>query len=309
MHLIFHRFILAVAACLFLLAVAARAEDTATNAPATVTRDEMMRNYLQIQEQIHEAQLVLQQSQQAASAVASSNAQVFATRLQSLEQSVADQRAAEMDSARKTQQTTLFLAGAFGLAGLGIMLLMVYFQWRAFSQLAQISSQQHLTLADAHGAVHQLAGPGRAAVENSNARLLDAVGHLEKRLHELENGQRYLPEGNGLKTSDALDDAQRLLDKNQPQAALDLLEKFLATQPHHAEAQVKKAVALEKLGRTEDALACCDRAIAADGSLAIAHLHKGGLLNRLRRYDEALDCYERALQAQEKKNVAPTTRA
>jgi len=60
-------------------------------------------------------------------------------------------------------------------------------------------------------------------------------------------------------------------------------------------------VVLEKLGRNDEALAMCDRAIAADGALAIAHLHKGGLLNRLRRYDEALDCYERALVAQEKK--------
>ena len=74
--------------------------------------------------------------------------------------------------------------------------------------------------------------------------------------------------------------------------------------PGHAEALVKKAVALEKLGRNDEALASCDRAIAADGALAIAHLHKGGLLNRLRRYDEALDCYERALVAQEKKAKA-----
>jgi tetratricopeptide (TPR) repeat protein len=92
-----------------------------------------------------------------------------------------------------------------------------------------------------------------------------------------------------------------LLDGNQPQAALDAAEKFLAAHPANAEALVKRAVALEKLGRNDEALASCDRAIAADGALAIAHLHKGGLLNRLRRYDEALDCYERALVAQEKK--------
>lgn len=299
MNLNSHRHFLAAIVCLTLATCAAWADGT--NAPAVVTRDELTQNYLQIQEQIHQAQLTLQQSQQAAAAAVSSNAQVFATRLQALEQSVAAQREAEMDSARKTQQTTLFLAGAFGLAGLGIMLLMVYFQWRAFTQLAHISSQQHLALADVNGAVHQLAAPGRATVESSNARLLDAVSHLEKRLGELETGQRYLPEGNGSKIANPLVEAQKYLDKDQPQQALDALEKILSAQPNHAEAQVKKAIALEKLGRAEDALACCDRAIATDGSLAIAHLHKGGLLNRLRRYDEALDCYERALQAQEKK--------
>ena len=64
---------------------------------------------------------------------------------------------------------------------------------------------------------------------------------------------------------------------------------------------VKRAAALEKLGRDDDALADYNRAIAVDNSLVIAHLHKGGLLNRLRRYDEALNCYEQALLGQEKR--------
>jgi tetratricopeptide (TPR) repeat protein len=306
MNLKFYRLFLALGTGFFLLANAAFADGT--NAASTaITRDEMARNYLQIQEQIHEAQLLLQQNQQAAVAAAEKNAQELTARLQSLELSVAAQHSADVESARKTQQLTLYLAGAFGLAGLGIMLLMVYFQWRAFTQLAQISTQSHPALADVNGTVAQLAAPSRATVESSNARLLDVVDQLEKRIQELEGGQRYLPEmngtheTNGTKHADPLAEAQKFLDANQPQPALEALEKILSARPNHAEAQVKKAVALEKLGRPDEALACCDRAIAVDGTLAIAHLHKGGLLNRLRRYDEALDCYERALQAQEKK--------
>jgi tetratricopeptide (TPR) repeat protein len=270
--------------------------------PAPVTRDEMANNYLQIQEQIHATQLAIEQAQASAAAVARSNADALAGRLQTLEQTVAAQRAVDAEAARKTQQTTLFMAGAFGLAGLGIMLLMVYFQWRAFTQLAQISAQHQALITNGHGhAVHELAAPGRATVESSSNRLLDVVGQLEKRIHELESGQRLLPEVNAVKPADLLGEAQRLIDANQPQPALDFLEKFLVAQPHHAEAHVKKAVALEKLGRLDEALTCCDRAITADGTLALAHLHKGGLLNRLRRYDEALNCYEQALLAQEKK--------
>ena len=138
-------------------------------------------------------------------------------------------------------------------------------------------------------------------METSNARLLDVVGQLEKRINELEGGQKLLPDIAAAKNGDPLADIQKFLDGNQPQAALDATDKFLTTHPKHAEALVKKAVVLEKLGRNDEALAVCDHAIAADGTLAIAHLHKGGLLNRLRRYDEALDCYERALVAQEKK--------
>ena len=297
-----HRKFLAVGAGL-LLAINVFAGDT-NPAPSSAS-DDVSDNYLEIQEQIHATQLAIAESQQAAADSAKSNADVLAARLDSLEQTVATQHSADADAARKMQQLTLFLAGAFGLAGLGIMLLMVYFQWRAFTQLAQLAAPSQAAIANAD-AVHQLAAPGRATVESSNARLLDAVGQLEKRINELEGGQKFLPEiaaGKSIPSSatDPLADTQKFLDANQPQLALEAVDKFLASHADNAEAFVKKAVVLEKLGRNDEALAMCDRAIAADGALAIAHLHKGGLLNRLRRYDEALDCYERALVAQEKK--------
>jgi tetratricopeptide (TPR) repeat protein len=195
---------------------------------------------------------------------------------------------------------TLLMAGAFGLVGLGIMVLMVYFQWRAFTQLAEISSQHHAALAR-QDAVHQLAAPGRATVDASAAQLLSAVSRLEQRIHELENGQGLLPEMAADKPVDLVAEGQRYLDANLPLKALECFDKFLAGEPGRADAIVKRATALEKLGRDEEALAGYNRAIAADNTLVIAHLHKGGLLNRLRRYDEALNCYEQALLGQEKK--------
>ena len=281
-----------------LLALQVLAQDSNT-VPAGA-HDDVSNNYLQIQEQIHATQLAIEQNQQAAADTAKSNADLLAARVQALEQAVAAQHDNDTKAAQQTQRLTLFLAGAFGLAGLGIMLLMVYFQWRAFTQIAQISSQQHAAIANTN-AVHQLAAPGRATVESSNARLLDVVGQLEKRINELEGSQKLLPDSATTKANDPLAETQKFLDANQPQLALAAVDKYLATKPADAEALVKKAVVLEKLGRSDEALAVCDRAIAADGSLAIAHLHKGGLLNRLRRYDEALDCYEKALVAQEKK--------
>jgi tetratricopeptide (TPR) repeat protein len=67
---------------------------------------------------------------------------------------------------------------------------------------------------------------------------------------------------------------------------------------------VKKGGALEKLGRTDEAIKCYDRAIEANNSATIAYLQKGGLFNRLARYDEALQCYEMALRTQEKTPAA-----
>ncbi|MDR3457003.1 MAG: hypothetical protein P4N60_06120 [Verrucomicrobiae bacterium] len=303
MNLHFSQKLLIAVAGVFLAARLLAADTNEWATPPGVTREEVANNYLHIQEQIHESQLAIQKTQEAALDAAKSNADALAARLQSLEDTVTKQRASDADAARKTQQTTLFLAGAFGLAGLGIMLLMVYFQWRAFTQLAQISSQQHNPLANGN-AVHQLAAPGRATVETANAQLLGVVDRLERRINELESGQKMLPEIVAAKPADLLSEGQKHLDAGAPLKALECFDKFLSANPERAEALVKRAAALEKLGREEEALQCYNRAITADHTLVIAHLHKGGLLNRLRRYDEALNCYEQALLAQEKKTAA-----
>ncbi len=302
MKLNLNRTFLVVIATVFLAVKTLAAE---TNESAAVTRDEVAQNYLHIQEQIHESQLAIQHSQQSALDAAKSNSDALNARIQSLEKVIADQRVGDADAARKTQQSTLFMAGAFGLAGLGIMLLMVYFQWRAFTQLAQISAQQHAAIAQA-SAVHQLAAPGRATVESSSTQLLDVVGRLEQRIHELESGQKLLPDVVATKSPepklpDLLVEGLKHLESSAPQKALECFDKFLLAHPDSAEGLVKRAAALEKLGRDTDALTAYNRAIAADSSFVIAHLHKGGLLNRLRRYDEALNCYEQALTAQDKK--------
>jgi tetratricopeptide (TPR) repeat protein len=289
---------------LLVLIIAAGTASAAAQTNAVITNlDAVANGYLQIQEQLHATQIAVEENRLTAADEARKNAADLAARLQSLEQTVSAQRNSDVESARKTQQLTLMLAGAFGLVGLGIMLLMVYFQWRAFSQIAEISAQHQAHLVNA-SSVHQLAAPGRAAVESSNARLLDVVGQLEQRIRELEGGQRMLPEIAAVKSSNLLDEGQKFLDLNQPQKALESFDKFLAAQPSHPEALIKRAGALEQLGRVEEAISVCDRAIAANPSFVAAYLHKGGLLHRLRRYDEALNCFEQALSAQDKKSAA-----
>src|ERR1022692_4318331 len=280
-----------------LLAMPARAQ---TNSAAITNNDAVVNGYLQIQEQLYATQMAIADIRAAAADDAKRNAETIAARLEALEQSVAAQRNADAEAARRTQQLTLLLAAGFGLAGLGIIALMFYFQWRAFTKIAEISAQQNAALANA-GAVHQLAGPGRAAVETSNSRLLDVVEQLERKIIELENGSNLLAVSADAKSLDLLVVGQTLLDPGQPQKALEVFDRLLAVQPDHAEALVKKSAALEKLGRLPAALDACDRAIARDGGFTLAFLQKGGLLNKLNRHDEALDCFEQGLLAQKKK--------
>ena len=70
----------------------------------------------------------------------------------------------------------------------------------------------------------QLAAPGRATVEISNARLLDIVGQLEKKILELESGGRLLAEPAA--KPDPLAEGQTFLDANEPQKALECFENF-----------------------------------------------------------------------------------
>ena len=169
-------------------AFAAETDSVSPPPSADAATQAVVNGYLQIQEQLHATLLAIENNRQQAEAEAATNAAALTARIQALEQTIADQRASEIEAARKTQQLALFMAGAFGLIGLGIMLLMVYFQWRVFTQLIKITTRQPSAFALGNNralplveAANELAAPGRAAVESSNARLLGAVERLEKR--------------------------------------------------------------------------------------------------------------------------------
>jgi tetratricopeptide (TPR) repeat protein len=304
-------------------AFAAETNAVPTSAMSDLATQSAVNGYLQIQAQLHDAQLAIENSRREAAAAAKQNEDAMAARLQKLEDNLAAKRANDIALAQKNQQVTLMLAVAFGLIVVTSVLFMAYLQWRAVARLVELSARRSPEFSFGNSAAPPLMS--NAAVEQSNARLSGAVDLLQKRILELEQSSRApLAEKNPAATngshkhsgskngSSAADDreecvanllaeGQSLLDAQQPEKALECFEVALGLEPEHAEALVKKGGALEKLGRTDEAIACYDRAIAADETLTIAHLHKGGLFNRLARYDEALQCYEQALRTQEKK--------
>ena len=281
---------------------------------------------LQIQDQLHTMQLLIESNRTATAVEAQRDATDLSTRMQMLEQSVAAQRASEMEATQKAQRLTLIVAGAFGVLGLTAMLLMAYFQWRAVTRLVELSAFLPSTTGLVNPKVSPLLGstdvhvaPERAAVQASNGRLFNVVERLEKRLLELENTARSplaepVPSSNGNHNgapalvsdrqeciANLVAEGQVLLNQGEAEKALECFDQALALDPKHAETLVKKAGALEKLDRLNEALECYDLAIGADGSMTIAYLHKGGLFNRMSRYEEALQCYEHALHTHDKK--------
>jgi len=87
---------------------------------------------------------------------------------------------------------------------------------------------------------------------------------------------------------------QMLLEQRNPLEALACFEQAIASEPPTANALIKRATALERLGRLDEALGSYEQALALDVSHADAYIGKGNVLNRLERYREALACFEQA---------------
>ena len=309
-------------------AVPGRADDT--------NSQDMLRGYLQLQEQLHATQLAIEHNRTQAEAAAEQNAKALAARLSSIEQTLASQRAQELEAMQSSNKLILFVAGVFAVLGFLAMLFMAYFQWRTINRLAEFAAALPIAHVLGAGAPVAALGAGDArlvslgAPDQSSQRLLGALERLDKRIYELEHSAHpVLPQGSSL-NQEALDtptpsngvaapaasaaaagapDAERitvllgkgqsLLNLDQPEEAVACFDEVLALDANHAEAQVKKGAALERLRKLDEAIVCYDRAIAADGSLTVAYLYKGGLFNRMERFNEALECYEQALRTQE----------
>ena len=304
----------------------------ATLPPPDSGSNEALRAYLQLQEQIRETQLTIERDRLQAQAVAIQQTMALSNHMQAIQDALVLQRSNELEEAQRANHLLMGVLAIFAAIGFAAVVLMVYFQSRAVTRLAEISTAlaTRREMAFSAGALdfneHEaLAGE---PVRESNARLLGLVDHLEKRIAELEqtaslplkevSAAPHQPEpeaktepapsaveqGKSAEMHKHLERGQNLLAADRAEEAIACFDEILAADPNNAEALVKKGTALEKLRQPQEALECYDRAIAANSSLTIAYLHKGGLCSRLEKYGEAMECYERALHTQEKKQAA-----
>jgi tetratricopeptide (TPR) repeat protein len=281
---------------------------TASSAPATTNTD-TQNALLQIQEQLRAAQLSLADDLH--------QSQALTARIDALEQSIAVQHAADVAMAQRAQQWTLALIALFGLAALGILSLMVYFQWKSFLQLAEISARQIAAvnsgdtkaLPVVDSAVGQLASPGRVAVESSNARLLGAVEKLEKRILELEHdiqpplAEKNLAPGQAdpqkIEPAPATASAPSAVNGRANGKTQDTLDREECIANLFAEGQ-----ALMNAGEAEKALECYEVALRLSPRHPEALVKKGAALEKLGRLDEAIVWYDHAIEADNALTVA-----
>jgi tetratricopeptide (TPR) repeat protein len=304
--------------------------DDGKSAATVVTGDPApLPSYLQLQEQLRDAQLAIEKDRQEAETAATSNLLVMNERLRLMENALATERLERANSIEHSDRIILMAVGTFAGVGFLAWLLASFLQWNAVNRLAAAAASLSATHSLPVLEMGRTQPPPARALEESNARFLGLIERLEHRIGELEPPAK-LPQSppengstNGASTSSApvsilgeslppvapaqasvinllLNKSQTLLKLDKPEDALGCIDEVLALDPDHADALVKKGAALERLQRLDEALQCYDRAIAHDHSMTMAYLYKGSLFNRTQRYREALACYEEALKRPEK---------
>ena len=300
-------------------------ETPATSAPPAAVTDTnseaTLRAYVQLQEQLHAAQLAIERARKEADQAASRNADAVAARLREFQDTLTAQRETELKELRGANRLMLIVGGTCAGVGFLAMLLTAFFQWRAITRLTEFSVVSQASLAMGRTALPSPGGDGQTnAVEQAATRMFGTLEKLEQRIHELEHTTETTVEGATTHTGNSegahmrgsaadrigvlASKGQSLLSLDKTEEALQVFDEILLIDPNHTDTLVKKGEALERLRRADEAILCYDQAIAADQSMTIAYLHKGGLFNRMERYEEALKCYEQALRTQEKSKAA-----
>lgn len=286
-----------------------RAADTNQTTVANLRGDEtnsqeILRGYLELQAQVHAAQLAIEQSRREAKEAAAQNAEVLAERLRSIEQALATQRARELEAMQSSNRVMLIVAGSFACVGFLVMLIGAYFQWRTAQSLTGLSGLMPAARALGTSPSFPALGLGEGPVvsvspaEQSNARLLGALEQLEKRIHELEHTAHVpLKEGSPNSETPTSTPGQALgHGSNGANGGTHLqAEPSEGDTGARVEVLLGKGISMLNLDQPEAALECFDKVLAADSQNAEALVRKGIALERLQMLNEAVQCYDRAI--------------
>ena len=152
--------------CLGLGDCAVRGDEVDTNAAPASTNEassqEILRAYLQLQEQLHLTQLAIEQNRQEARETAAQTSEALAGRLHVIENALEAQRTRELEAMQSSNREILLVAGTFAAVGFLAMLLMAFFQWRTVTRLADISAALPGSFALAAPPNRPALGPGES---------------------------------------------------------------------------------------------------------------------------------------------------
>jgi len=273
---------------------------------------EILRAYLQVQEQLHANQLAIEQSRKEAKEAAAQHAELLSDRLLTIEHALGSQRARELEAMQSSNRVLLIVAGAFGGVGFLAMLLMAYFQWRTVHGLTEIAAALPSVRAFGAGAAVATLPPGEThlvtvgPVEQSNLRLLGALEQLEKRISELERPtlapalHESTPDGDGERSAESSQGSK----SSYGVSSIPPSDQVIANNGDRVQVLLGKGQSMLNLDKPEEALGCFEQVLGLEPENAEALVKKGIALERMQMLNEAIECYDRAISANESMTIA-----
>jgi tetratricopeptide (TPR) repeat protein len=299
-------------------------------------------SYEQLQEQQQSILRALDQARQEAiataraiesvreetAATAKRNSEAVESRLGRIEESVNAQHERELENIQKSHRLMLIIVGIFAGVGFFGMLFFAVYLLRVMNRRTEALVSQVVTQSLGPAFVPAALGPGDTQmtpvnrVEQSNARFLNTIERLEKRIHELESAAEPAPApGPRPAPAPVVPEPKKPAESARAvgEASAESTEPRTSTEPESAGARVKseraerdarvalllgKGQALLNLQQADNALACFDEVIALDSTNAEAFVKKGIALERLARLDEAIDSYDRAIALDDSMTMA-----
>ena len=283
---------------------------------------ELLKAYLQTQQQLQAAQLAIVNNRVEAEAAARVQAAAVAEKIDAMKaalevererqrferQQAEAERERERIEAERSHRTVLWIAGIFGGVGLLAILITPLLQWRAINRMAEIGAQRPQLAAPDHGGLLPagMSASSDQTVTSSNQRLLSMIDRMEQRIFELEHTSASPQAGVAQMASPAS------VAPASPVRSVEITSGPPSAKSVRANPDQGDTVAvllgrgrlLLEANKPRDAVACYDELLRIDANNAEALVRKGSALERLRRDEEALQCYNLAIRADRRKTLA-----
>lgn len=260
------------------------------------------------QEQLRAFLLALETSRIQSDAAAEAQAAAVSKRLLTLEETLRDQRHADLDVIRDAHRTMLIVAGMFAALVLAVVMITAWSQARAMNRLKTPNpvppapSPPSLTVPHPTGS-----DPLPAALlpsAESSQRLLAALDRIERRIGELEQFAVASPPPPAAAPAPGASPASLALPTAPGGAPVGPSAGGNAgkgdpdaRQADEVSLLLGQGQSLLASGHAQRALACFEEVIAREPRHAEALLKKGMALEQQANYKEALEYYDRALEA------------
>lgn len=281
--------------------------------PDDLTPSELLKSYLQVREQLHNAQLAIVNNRVESEAKVRAQAAAVAEKLEAIKAAIEAEReghrleAQRANAERERQRlemenanrTVLWIAGAVGVAGLLALLVTPLIQWRTMNRITEIAAMRpQLAAPSAANLLPAEAGAQlEQTVNGSNQRLLSVIDRMERRIFELEHTAGPTP------TPVAAPAVATTTTSNGGHES-DVAGRRAADLAAWIAVLLAKGQSLLTANKAKEAVACFDEILKLDEKNTNALVKKGSALERLQQDESALYCYERAIELDQKLTLA-----